>query len=603
MPTEPHTCCDECGREMAKARLIREGRALCDACGLRVPLSPCRGCGKNTRSLDSKGQPFCKSCRTKDRTCFRCGKPLPRASLIVEGGAVCWPCAKHFREPEACEQCGQLELSLTGVETMDGRRRVCGRCWRRHKGFATCSVCRKQRRPAGATEAGKAVCKQCQQAAGKPFVCPKCRQPGVRHSATRCAACYQRDTVQKRLSEGAALLQRDWAREAWLGFGVALLAEASPDKAMLRINRYYLFFARLDAAFTKASEITPTTLLAACGGIDGLRRFAVPYGYLAKCGLIPATTRMLLTDAAEAIRQEDMLASVGRKWFALALARYRDHLMTIRARYDSRGWKGENSRMKPRTITSNLRTAKKFCETLDAEGVIMVQQTTPDHLNIFLANSPGSTASIRSFVRFLNRKEKLFQNLEIRSIAQDLPEGIFLSRKRYVALLTDWLSPADDALRESLIGLFLLLYAQTIKRTVRLQLEDISQGQDGRFRIAFGRTEIGLDDRVSAILGRYLERRHTLIVLDDREKNPYLFPGRQLGEHLTSYAVTYWLGKADVHAEQLFATAIYTAYMNGLRHPKVLVKAFGITTTTAIKYLNMINPRLTLEVEQKALAV
>lgn len=424
----------------------------------------------------------------------------------------------------------------------------------------------------------------------------------MRHSATRCTSCYQRDTVLKRMSEGASLLQRDWTRESWLGFGAALLAEMNPDKAMDRINRYYLLFARLDAAFAKPVEITPAALLASVGGADGLRRFAVPYGYLVRQRTIPAATRLLLADTAETVHQDAMIKQLDGKWFAPVLSRFRDHLMRIRARYDSRGWRGEKSRMKAHTITSNLRAARKFCETLDVAGVVMIQQTTPDHLNLFLTDSPGLSSSIRSFVRFLNRKEKLFQRLAVHTVRMDLPEGIFLPRTKYLALLKNWLSPADDALRESLIGIFMLLYAQTIKNSIRILLEDLSQGRDGRYRIAFGRTEIALDARVSDILGRYLKGRRALAVLDSGDDNPYLFPGRHLGEHLSAATVTYWLKKADVRADQLFATALYTAYLNGLRLPKVLVKAFGITSATAVKYLNMIDPRLTMEIEKKALA-
>ena len=59
--------------------------------------------------------------------------------------------------------------------------------------------------------------------------------------------------------------------------------------------------------------------------------------------------------------------------------------------------------------------------------------------------------------------------------------------------------------------------------------------------------------------------------------------------------------KAGVSSDQLFATSIYNAYQNGLRLPKVLVRAFGITDTTAIKYLNMLDPRLVMEIERKPL--
>jgi hypothetical protein len=42
--------------------------------------------------------------------------------------------------------------------------------------------------------------------------------------------------------------------------------------------------------------------------------------------------------------------------------------------------------------------------------------------------------------------------------------------------------------------------------------------------------------------------------------------------------------------------------MSGLRHPKVLVKAFGITSETAIKYLNLIDPQLIQTVNERVVA-
>lgn len=521
-----------------------------------------------------------------------------KAGLLVEGGAVCNACAKHYRQPVACEKCGQMELALTAIETAEGRRRVCQRCWNRHHGFATCAVCRKYRRPAGSTEDGKPICKSCLSAGGQAFICPKCGQPGVRHSATRCMNCYQKDNVAKKVASGAALLRQQWTRDAWIDYGKELLADTEPLKWMVRVERHYLLFARLDAAFDRPTDITPAALLKAVGGKDGLRRFAIPYGYLVKNGAIPEATRALLSDAAETLRQDSILGNLNGKWYAPLLTRFRDHLMAVHARYDARGWKCDKSRMKPRTITLALRTARKFCETLEAEGVVMIQQVTPDHLATFLAVSPGLMASIRAFLRFINRKEKLFKPITVPTANRGPQQGIFLSRERYLALLKDWLSPADDALRESLIGLFMVLYAQRVKNTVQIKLEDLSHGRDGRYRIALGRAEIALDARVSDILGRYLEQRRALAPMDEAETNPYLFTGRALGEHITAAAVTYWLARAGVNAEQLFATAIYNAYLNGVRQPKVLVKAFGITPVTAVKYLNLIDPRLVAETER-----
>jgi hypothetical protein len=156
---------------------------------------------------------------------------------------------------------------------------------------------------------------------------------------------------------------------------------------------------------------------------------------------MPETTRNLLEDEAESLRQEAMLTALDGKWYAPVLARYRQHLMVVRARYDSRGWKGENSRMKPRTITSNLRSARRFCEMLDIKGVQMIQQATPEYLDTFLVEYPGLAASISGFVRFLNRKEKLFQRLSLKAIPRNLPEGIFLPREKYLGLLREVIPP------------------------------------------------------------------------------------------------------------------------------------------------------------------
>jgi hypothetical protein len=188
------------------------------------------------------------------------------------------------------------------------------------------------------------------------------------------------------------------------------------------------------------------------------------------------------------------------------------------------------------------------------------------------------------------------------SVRQDLPEGVFLSRERYLELLKAWLSPSDETLREALVGLLMMLYAQPVTRTVTLRLSDLVEGRDGRYRIALAKTEIAFDPNVSAVLRRWLEQRKALMPIDSPEQNPYLFPGRRYGEHITTAGVTYWLRKAGVTAEQLYSSAIYNAYRNGARLPKVLVNAFGITTATAIKYLSLIDPRLVDEVGSEARA-
>ena len=172
MPSVAKTLCDQCGRRMGRASLVLDGKNLCLSCTGKVPLLPCTECGGNTRKRNPDGQPLCRSCRTKGRACAKCGVPLPRASLMTSDGAVCRYCYLDYKEPQACEQCGQLDLFLNSIETSEGSRRVCSGCWRKSRGYVCCGVCRKNRPQAGQLEDGRPLCKDCFQSGGKPFVCP-----------------------------------------------------------------------------------------------------------------------------------------------------------------------------------------------------------------------------------------------------------------------------------------------------------------------------------------------------------------------------------------------------------------------------------------------
>ncbi|CAG0964599.1 hypothetical protein MYXO_00955 [Myxococcaceae bacterium] len=593
--------CTECGTPVEKYSLVRGEARYCLRCAGKVPLLPCPGCGKNTRMAGPDGSPLCKSCRTKGRTCLHCGRDLPKASLLVEDGALCWPCSRHYREPETCDVCGQSDLFWSHVELDGARRRVCHRCLKKQEGHATCAACRKHRKPAGATADGKPVCKRCLESGCKPFICPQCGKEGIRHSASQCLGCYHKGQVLKRAAQAAAMLQHGWCRKAFGDFGPALLESVPAASALMRIDRYFLLFARLDAAFDAPTKITPDALLAAAGGLDGLRRFAIPYGFLLKEGLIPGMTRDLLADSAEMDRQRHLLESAEGTWFHPLLLRFQGYLMEVHARYERRGWRKGGNRMKLRTVTQGLRAARKFCLAMgEKEGVSGAQQITIDHAERFVAENPGLAMSIRSFLRYLNLKEKLFRKIKLKAVKRDLREGAFLPRQKYLELLRGWLNPDGKSVRESLIGLFLLLYAQPVNKVVRIKLSDLSRDRNGQYRLVFGSAEIAVDPRVSALVDRCLEDRKALSAMDDAAENEYLFTGRNHGGHLTPAAVTHMLGKAGVTAEQLFATSIYNAYRSGLDHPKVLVRAFGITTATAIKYMQKIDPQLVHEIEKKA---
>lgn len=598
MARSPATVCGCCERPMAKAHAVHDGVAYCGTCYAREfkPVA-CASCSRTVRTPGGQGPALCKACRVEGRVCIRCGKPTPRAGLTVEGGVACASCARYFKPPQPCPVCGQMSLRLARDLKAGFTEPVCPSC--RSKGHITCPTCGKHRRPAGLNAADRVVCARCLADDGKVFVCPKCGQEGRRHSAHRCEGCYWKDTLQSRVSDAAALIRGDWLRAAFTAFAGELADRLGGRIVALRINRYFLFFAKLDACCDRPSAVTPGRMVEAFG-VDGLRRHAIPFGYLVKAGVIPRPSAEALELAQEQDRQMRLIETVAGVWYHDLAGRYLQHLETIGERYYRRGWTGKNARFIPRTVTSNLRAALVFLKNANRGGAAAVQQIEQTHLDRFCLEHPGYRNGIRSFVRFLNGKERLFRKLAVEPVPSSVPQNAFLSQSQYQGLLATWTGSNDDGLKEALIGLLMLLYAQPVKRLVRLRLVDLQRDRSGVFRIVFGNAEIALHKRVGRLMDRYLAVRTTLAAMDDPWDNAYLFPGRTMGSHLTEAAVTYYLKKQGVTADRLFATAIHQAYLNGVRHPKVLVRAFGISSVTAIKYLNLIEPRLRDEVEARA---
>jgi len=396
------------------------------------------------------------------------------------------------------------------------------------------------------------------------------------------------------------MFSHDWTKEAFRKFYDDLIVRQDVHKVATRgLERYFLFFAKLDASFRDPKEITAINMIAAFGA-EGMRRHAIPYSFMVKEKIVPELAREALEESSERRRQALIIDRAKDFWYGPLLDRFRLHLEKINERYASRGWKGKRKRFVPRTITADLRSACVFLDSLNKkQSVNSLQEVQQHHLDRFLADNEGYRTSIRAFLRYLDRNEKLFRKISLPNIKRNLPEDVFLSRAKYEELLRTWLNPAEEALKDSLVCALMLLYAQPANKVVRIRLSDIALGRDRLYRLALGRTEIALDKRIGELLDRHLERRRALATMEDDEHNEYLFPGRSYGSHLTESAVTYHLKKHGVTAGQLFSTAIYNAYMGGLRHPKVLVKAFGITDETAIKYLNIIDPQLIQAVNAK----
>jgi integrase len=468
---------------------------------------------------------------------------------------------------------------------------VCERC--RRKQHITCPVCGKHRKPAGVSRAGLTVCRQCLELGDAPFICPQCGKEGKRHSNTRCETCYWEGRLAAALRYSSTLPEDGWAREGFAAFMHELAERVGPMKSVFNLGRYEDFF-------REVWDITPDTrflsasLLTGLYGREGLRRRAVPYGYMLKAGFMRAEPEHVVRQAGERVSQQRVLQQGEARWYAEILFKFHGHLENLMERYRAWGWTDRRERFSPRTVTMDLRSAAKFLGSLGPE-ISSTTQFDQTHLNSFLASWPGHRDGLRRFVTFLNSSKLIFGKLKIESVKRGVPEGAFLSHADYSRLLKACLNPPDHGRKEALICLFMAFYAQKPHRIVKMRLTDLYRGENGLYRVSFGKTRLELDHRVSILIDYYLGCRKALHALDDDEDNPFLFPGRKYGSHLSPSTVTVYLKKWKVTADQMFATALLTPYLKGLRHPKVLVKALGVNDMTAVKYYALASPRLGAE--------
>ena len=615
--------CDMCkhtmtGRVYSYRNAPKNG--FCSSCYKKLPLVQCTECHENHRAIKAEGF-VCFSCKLKKRTCSACGTAAPTHARVLkgkvfcnncayrvletrpctickkdfkgepnwpEGKPVCPPCKKKLKKAKPCAHCGNLSLFVESDAKAGIHEKICIKC--RTYGHITCAGCHKHRKPAALDKKGRQICKECHARGTKPFMCPQCGCAGIKHSKAKCERCYWRDYAIQRVLRCQTLLSQQWSKDIFADFIQYLYESKEPNYIASKVERYFPFFAKIDAIFPSKKEVCSKVMLQEFGA-DGLRRFSAPYDYLARQGVIAPLTSSEIATAQELKAHQQLLEKAEGYWYESEVKELYEHLQALSTRYKKRGWK-EKAKYKPRTITAALRATILFYQYIDKQGIKDTRQLYQAVIDEFIAENPGYKNSLRSLIRLIKKKKKVFRKIKVEHVPATIAEGTFIPRSKYFQLLSTWLLAEGDDTKKALVGIFMMMYAQTGIKVVRLRLVDFFLGQNGNYKVAFGRSEIELDARVSELIGRYLAVRDNYLKMRDDLENEWLFPGRRFNAHLTPSAVTGMLSEFAITANQMFATSIYYAYQTGMQRPKILVNAFGITSNTAIKYLKLVDPRM-----------
>lgn len=598
MPTVAHKQCGGCTNPMTKAHAVIDGKALCATCYSHVPLKACSSCGKNTRLADNEGKPLCKACRNIGRRCARCNKSLEEhgTGLITEEGAFCSPCAVTKREPRPCPRCGKSSRRLS----RDSKRgfteqAVCEAC--RREGNITCSACRKDRTLFAVTKEGKPLCKPCAARGEKPFICPKCNQPGQYHSKTQCTVCYAKEFATRNCTELWEAFRHDWAKSAAKTVLQEMSFTVADHVTAKRVEHALGFIQKLDERFPDPRQIGLIELVDVIGR-DGFRRYRNAFTILTEQRIIPTYTKEEIDDVAECVRHQGYIEEIGDLWCRPVIDRYYAYLLDIHARFEKFRRGKQKKRFVMNTLTSYLNAAKQFLLWLPDE-VHDIRSVTQEMVNGFSAYRHGLNGSMFRFIRYLNKQEKLFTSLVPCHTEGMSPSHFLLSNGTYKRLLRTWTSPTEDNVRWCLIGLFMLLCCQSKKKVSEMKLDQITfDAKTNTYSVKFGRTPTEMIDRVGAVITLWLKERKTLSRFDDLDNNPYLFPGKVRGQHLTAAAIDHYMKREKLSSQEVFSTGVYKIILYGVRSPKSLIETYGMARPTAMKYWQEFDPKAANDVNR-----
>lgn len=516
-----------------------------------------------------------------NRPCVLCGAHVPRAAFILESGPVCKSCAQRFYKPGTCEICGKGSSSLGRSPSQGIFVKACRTC--RSKGFINCAECGKHRPPHGQRESdGKPLCKRCFERKGKKWICPTCKQPGVYHSRIKCQDCYWRGNLAERVRKTQRAIKHAWLRAAFEGFHRELAARLSPRISAVRVDTYVPLVLKLDVLFSSPKDVSVAKLMTAFG-MPQLRYYASFFDYCHHARIIPNVTAASLRESSVENRIALLIADCDDKWFADLVKDLYQTLIKVQSRAISRGH-DDAKHMRPRTVLALVNTTIRFFECAHEAGAQSLLEITQEHVDTFLLEFPGYRASLGSALTRLRRNHKILRRTRIPSIDSRITTNLLIPRGRINELLRECVAAEGEDASHALILALLLTFPISPGALTRLRTKDVVIGEDGRYRFTIAELPIICPLWASELFDHHLAYRRASNPLDSPGENPWLFTGRNAGEHLQATSVAYHLKQHGLTSRQTFASAMLSLYMDGLKHPSIAMRTFGVSVETAMKY-------------------
>jgi hypothetical protein len=556
--------CPGCGQDKPLARLV-DGVRVCDGCGRRgyrrgSPV-PCTRCGRvrPPAGRDASGKPLCSRCCPRTRTparveeCTGCGNRRQVAVRAPEGPrcAACSP-----RPVATCGFCGRT--APCAISRATGRP-WCARCQHR---WARCSNCGIPAQVHGGSYTAP-LCARCLNPdPGFWSRCPDCGQTWMLSPRT-CNRCILSQRISELTGDGTGQL-----RPGLTALRQALTSAERPDLILDWLSRSKV--RTILATIGRSGQPLTHDLL---DQLPPTKTLAHVRDVLVASGSLPARdehlTRLEQQAAAMIAARPDAAGQRILHGYAVW-----HHLRRLRGRLAGQHASFEQARNVRRHITA----AASFLDWLTACGLTLATCTQPD-LDQWATTDTRLRDATAHFVRWAVAHRHA-SALTFPATCWDGPRGPHDTERRWEQarrLLHDTpLNPSDRV-----AGLLLLLYAQPVAAIQRLTINDLHDNS-GQLRITLGAVPVDLPEPLAGLVRDLAASRRGHSLLDAPAATPWLFPGGNPGQPVSTGHLGKRLHRIGLSPRQDRSTALFT--LAAELPAALLARMLGIDIQAAIRW-------------------
>lgn len=228
---------------------------------------------------------------------------------------------------------------------------------------------------------------------------------------------------------------------------------------------------------------------------------------------------------------------------------------------------------------STIRAATRLLRWLDEE-TLQLATTGQSDLDRYLVTHSGRGAMLAGFLDWTDRAG-FTTELTVPAPPRPVPEVVLSDEQRWHQV--EQLLHGDTIrLQARVAGLFALLFAQPLRRTLRMRIDQITATPNGAVTVSFDTVAIELPDLVDDLVRRQLTRAQTAPA---NQGERWLFPGRQPGRRLTSENIRYTLVAHDIHPARARKAAMFQ--LAAEMPAPVLADLLGLAPVTVTRWATL----------------